>query len=138
MLVAVIDWRWRKVPNALLLLLLLPASALMIWQGQGLLGVSVWPSVAGLVLAMAMLMPGYLASKLGAGDVKLAAVMGFVQGWAEVLWTLLAAALMLGVLTLLALLLLERHRLRTLRIPAAVALSCGFSAVLLVRIFANG
>lgn len=128
--IAVIDWRQRRVPNALLLVLMLPTLGWLVWRGEGPLGIA-WPaSLAGMGLGFALTLPGYVVSRLGAGDVKLAAVMGLVQGAPEVLWTLLVAGLVLGAMSLAAVQLMGFANARQLRIPAAVALSAGFGAVL--------
>lgn len=128
--IAVIDWRQRRVPNVLLLAMVLPTLGWLIWRGEGPLGVT-WPaSLAGLGLGLVLTLPGYLASRLGAGDVKLAATMGLVQGMPEILWTLLVAGLVLGAMSLAAVQLMGFANARQLRIPAAVALSAGFGAVL--------
>ncbi len=128
--VAVVDWRQRRVPNLLLLALLLPAAAVLVWQGTGLLSVA-WPSsLLGMVVGLLVTLPGYTVSRLGAGDVKLAAVMGFVQGWPQVLWTLLLAALMLGLMSLAVVSILGLQNAKSVRIPAAVALAGGFIGVL--------
>lgn len=129
--VAAIDWRQRRVPNLLLLAVLLPASALLIWQGQGLIGVAWLNSLIGMAVALLVTLPGHVVSRLGAGDVKLAAVMGLVQGWPVVAWTLLASALILGTMSLAVVLHLGVANARLVRIPAAVALAAGFAVVLL-------
>ncbi|MDP3858544.1 MAG: prepilin peptidase [Stagnimonas sp.] len=136
-LVAIVDWRSRKVPNLLLLAVLLPAGAVCFWRGQGLLGVSLPGSFIGLVVALLLTLPGYLVSRFGAGDVKLAAVMGFLQGSDAVLLSLLLAALLLGAMSLLMVLQLGLESARKLRLPAAVALSGGFVGVLLVSYWGN-
>lgn len=131
--IAVIDWRERRVPNALLLLLLVPAIVLLILQVDGLLAAT-WPaSLLGLAAGFAVTLPGYWAGKLGAGDVKLAAVLGFVQGWPQVAWTLLAAALMLGAMSLAVVTHYGLANARLVRIPGAVALAGGFAVVLVAQ-----
>lgn len=128
--VAVTDWRQRKVPNALLLALLLPAAVWLVWTGHGPQGTP-WPqSLTGMVVGFAVTLPGYAVSKLGAGDVKLAAVMGLLLGWPLVAWLLLTSALLLGLMSVLVLL---AGKARGLRMPAAVALSGGFVGVLLAQ-----
>lgn len=131
--VAVIDWRLRKVPNVLLLFLLVPAIAVLGWQGQGLNGAAPMASVYGLMAGFILTLPGYLAHKLGAGDVKLAAVMGFVLGWPLTLWAMLGAALLLGAMSLSVVRLFGMTDGRAIRVPAAVALAGGFAATLLAQ-----
>jgi len=129
--IAVIDWRHRKVPNLWLLMALLPTLLLMLWQGAGPLGAGAKSSAAGFAAGLGLALPGYWASRLGAGDVKLAAVMGLLLGWPLVLWSLLAAALMLGALSLAAVAHLGLANARGLRLPAAIALAGGFAVVLI-------
>ncbi|MDO9453980.1 MAG: A24 family peptidase [Stagnimonas sp.] len=131
--VAVIDWRLRKVPNVLLLLLLVPAIVVLGWRGQGVNGAAPMASVYGLAAGFMLTLPGYAASKLGAGDVKLAAVMGFVLGWPAVAWMLIASALVLFVMSIGGLMVMGFAKAKTARIPAAVALSGGFAVVLLTQ-----
>ena len=74
-----------------------------------------------------------MVSKLGAGDVKLAAVIGLVVGWPDVGWVLLASALLLGAMSLAVVMAAGLGNARALRIPAAVALAGGLIAVLVVQ-----
>ena len=127
--IAAADWRWRRVPNLLLLVLLLPTVAVLVLQGVGPLSVPWQSSLVGALTGAALTLPSYLLKRLGAGDVKLAAVLGLVLGWPGIGWMLLCAALLLGLMSLAALRLLGFANARTLRLPAAVALAGGFSAV---------
>lgn len=129
--IAVIDWRWRKVPNLLLLMVLLPSLLCVVWQGSEPQRAGLWMSLAGLATGLLLTLPGHVAKRLGAGDVKLAAVMGFVLGWPLVLSHLVASALLLGAMAFAAVSMLGFANARSLRLPAAVALAGGFAAVLL-------
>jgi len=131
--IAVMDWRQRKVPNALLLALLLPALACLIYSGRGLLLVHWLPSLIGLLVGFAVTLPGYVVSKLGAGDVKLAAVIGLVVGWPLTAWVLLASGLLLGAMSLAVVTAAGLGNARALRMPAAVAFSGGLIAVLVAQ-----
>lgn len=131
--IAVMDWRQRKVPNALLLALLLPALASLIYSGRGPMAVHWQPSLIGMLVGFAVTLPGYWVSKLGAGDVKLAAVLGLVVGWPLVGWVLIASALLLGAMSLAVVLAAGLGNARALRLPAAVAFSGGFIAVLVAQ-----
>jgi len=130
--IAITDWRVRKVPNLLLLAALLPAGLVVGWRGEGLLGVTPSGSLAGLLYGLLLALPGYLLSRFGAGDVKLAAVLGFLLGQAAVLWSLLLAALILGLMALATRVWAGAGAASTIRLPAAVALSAGFVVVMLV------
>ncbi|MES2684416.1 MAG: A24 family peptidase [Pseudomonadota bacterium] len=129
--IAAVDWRQRRVPNAMLLLLLLPAIAVLSIRGEGLLQTT-WPaSLLGFAVALGVTLPGYWVSRLGAGDVKLAAVLGFVQGWPLVSYTLVAAGLLLGLGALVMVVMAGFADVRKVRVPSAWALLVGFAAVLL-------
>lgn len=119
----------------MLLALLLPAIAALAPAGAGLQGATWLDSFLGLAAGFAVTLPGYVFSKLGAGDVKLAAVTGFVVGWPNVAWMLLAAALMLGVMAIGVLMARGLAKAKTARIPAAVALSGGFAVVVLAQLW---
>ncbi len=132
LIIAAIDLRQRRVPNLLLLVVILPAAAGLIWQGQGPFGAGSWQSLAGAALALVLLMPGYAAGALGAGDVKYGACIGFLIGhWQVVLWMLLIAGFALGIVTLLVVMVrrLRGEVIRGMRIPAAPALSIGFGVI---------
>ncbi len=128
--VAIVDgWR-QRVPNALLLLMLVPAVLAITFRGQGLLGAGAVSSVVGFLVGGLVLLPGYLSGKMGAGDVKLAAVLGLLSGFSAVLFWLLYAALVLGLMAAVAALLRYRFKTQWKKIPAAVALITGFLAYL--------
>lgn len=128
--VAVFDVRQRRVPNTLLILLAVPAALVLAFNRQGLLGAGIGASLAGLVLGAAPLFAGYLSGQVGAGDVKLSAVQGFVLGLAGCFEALLVSGVVLGLMTVLALQRKQDDDTK-LRLPAAVALVVGFIAVVL-------
>lgn len=109
----------------------------MLWFGVGILGVSPVSSFLGALAAGLMLLPGYLWFGLGAGDVKLAVVLGFLVGWGGLCWLMLLAALVLGLMSTLVLVGLGPARARTVRLPAALALGGGFFLVLLFTSMGN-
>ena len=94
--VAWVDWRQHRVPNLLLVLLLVPAVLGLAVNRQGLLGVGVASSLLGMLAAGAILLPGYALGKMGAGDVKFAACLGLLLGWLPLLKALLIFGLVLG------------------------------------------
>jgi len=128
--VAIYDVRQRRVPNALLTLLAIPAVLTLVVNHRGLLGAGIGDSLAGLVVGSAPLLAGYFIRQVGAGDVKLSGLQGLVLGMGDSLKALLISGIVLGVMTAFALFDLQRReQARPLRIPAAVALVIGFIAV---------
>jgi len=130
--VAAVDCRLRRVPNALLLAAFLPAGVVLVWSGTGVLGVGATTSFMGALIGGLVLLPGYLWFRLGAGDIKLAAVIGFLVGLRGLPWLFLLAALILGLMSLAVVLGAGRGKASDVRLPAAVALGGGFALILLL------
>ncbi|HVW50128.1 MAG TPA: prepilin peptidase [Trinickia sp.] len=102
------DLHARRIPNWLVataLLAALPAQALAHGVPMGPLW---W--IGGALMGGLLLMPGYLIRMLGAGDVKLMAAVGALLGPRGAFEAALAATVVGGVLSLLAL--MQRRRLR--------------------------
>jgi prepilin peptidase CpaA len=104
---ALVDLRTRRVPNALTGSLALAGVTL---AASGMTGVSVWSSLAGLALGLALMLPGHVIGATGAGDVKLFAAAGAVMGAGRVLPAFLYATLAGGVIALVVA--AQRHRLK--------------------------
>lgn len=126
------DWQYRRVPNVILVLLLVPAVLALILNGTGLIGVERWPSFMGFLLAGGVLLPGYALGKMGAGDVKFAACLGLLLGG---LWPTVRMMLVFGItLGALSVLMLWYYRkdpdAAKRRIAAAPALAVGFASQL--------
>jgi prepilin peptidase CpaA len=118
-------WR-RRVPNLFLVLVAAPAVVAEMLNARGLLGVRPLDAGLGFLIGFLVTIGGYLVKLLGAGDVKYAALLGFLSGTVATGRILLVASLALGLMSLLA---LAESRLRQSpqrRLPAAVALSTGF------------
>lgn len=130
-----IDWRRQRVPNVLLLPVLLLSLACLVWRGSGPLAAGTGASLAGALTGF-LLLPGYLAGKLGAGDVKLVFTLGLLQGWPAIAGTLLLAALLLGAASLWLVMQMGFAQARSLRLPAAAALCGGFAGSALIAAFA--
>lgn len=98
------DLRERRIPNALVLTGALLALALSLLPS----GVGLADALQGLVLGFALLLPLYLIRAMGAGDVKLMAMVGAFVGGDEVLAVWLLTLVCGGVLSITLAL---RHRL---------------------------
>ena len=91
----IVDIRTRRIPNEL--------TAAMAGIGVGLSaagvsGISVWASMLGFVVGLALMMPGHVLGATGAGDVKLMAAVGAIVGPALVVTAFLFTAVAGGVL----------------------------------------
>jgi prepilin peptidase CpaA len=91
----VVDIRTRRIPNEV--------TAAMATMGLGLAamgfsGMSVWASLAGLAVGLALMMPGHLLGATGAGDVKLMAAVGAIVGPSTVVTAFVLTAVAGGVL----------------------------------------
>lgn len=136
LLIAVIDLEHRLVPNVLILLGLLLAASLSLLATRhgspwlaGVPGLS--SAVAGAALGGGLFLLLALARRdaLGAGDVKLAVLIGMLTGFPRVVQALVMGILLGGLAA--ALLLLFRWRGRKDYIPYAPYLVCGAVATLL-------
>ncbi len=103
---AAIDLRTRRVPNPLTALL---ASAGLLLAATGLSGVSLTASLVGLVLGLALMLPGHVFGATGAGDVKLFAATGALIGPVPIAVAFVYTVLAGGVLAL-AVIVYRRHR----------------------------
>jgi prepilin peptidase CpaA len=73
----VVDVRTRRIPNGLTATMAAVGVGL---AATGISGLPLWSSVLGLVLGLALMMPGHLLGATGAGDVKLMAATGAILG----------------------------------------------------------
>jgi prepilin peptidase CpaA len=108
-LVIISDLYARRVPNAWLLAALAIGTGLLLtgWiQGTG---GPPWPAVVGLGVGLAVLLPVHLFGWMGAGDVKLFAVFGFLLGAKALLPIWIIASVIAGIHATLVL--LSRHLL---------------------------
>lgn len=97
MAATVIDLKSGRIPNKL--------TAAMAGLGLGLAvtgvsGVTLPGSLAGLVIGLALMLPGYALGATGAGDVKLMGAVGAIVGPALVLSAFICTALAGGVLAI--------------------------------------
>jgi prepilin peptidase CpaA len=104
---AVIDVRWRKIPNWLTLSALVGGLVLQVVR-FGPPGALV--ALTGATLGLAILVPFYALRAIGAGDVKLLAALGAVLGPLALVSVVIYGALVGGVIA--AVMLAKRHELR--------------------------
>ena len=102
------DVRSRRIPNKLVLLGLLAGLALQatVTPGAGLFSepfgaVGLLQASAGMALGLVLLLPMYALGAMGAGDVKLMAMLGSFLGPLDILGAALSSVLAGGVLALL-------------------------------------
>lgn len=132
LVIAGIDFRQLRVPNSLLLLVLVPALLVQFINGTGLLGQSPTAAVIGFGIGLLLGLPGYVIRQFGAGDVKYMAVLGLLCGPAGIIAIVLASALMLGLMAAVLVLYARMKQRKPGRIPAAIALSSGFLLFLIL------
>jgi prepilin peptidase CpaA len=102
-----IDLRTRRIPNELTAAMALSGVAL---AATGVSGISIAASLAGLVLGLLLMLPGYGLGATGAGDVKLMAAVGAIVGPPLVLSAFVCTCLAGGVLAIVVA--VRRRRLR--------------------------
>lgn len=135
---AVRDVRTHRISNGWLLAALIPGVVWLAVRGVGPASQGWASSLLGLGLCLAVLLPGWLAGRrLGAGDVKFAAVCGGILGPLGSVSMLLLAMLVQGLWSLLVLLTI-RGKGRHLRIPAGPALATGFIVTLVATSIRSG
>ena len=123
------DLRHRRVPNVLLVLMLVPATLAVIVNGQGLLDKGVLASLIGMLVAGLPLLPGYASGQMGAGDIKFSACIGGLLGPTGAFEMLLMSALMIGLVSLV-LLKFRGSASRSMRLPVAPMFSAAFAVQL--------
>jgi len=97
-IITYMDIRYRRIPNNLVLLTLLSGLIVnTIFRGSA----GLWATLGGLTLAFWLMFFLHAFGTMGAGDVKLFAAIGAMNGLSLVLPTLLVVALTGGVLAIL-------------------------------------
>ena len=128
LVVLVSDLSVRRISNFLSLGAIAVALAVLAYTGESLLGASWASMLLGVVIALALTLPGYFAHWLGAGDIKLLLAIALLAGWETVLVSFAVGAL-LTALVLVGLLLRARYfgtPISTRRwIPFGASLSLG-------------
>lgn len=117
------DLKHRHIYNALIGPVVLLALLIQLAQG-GLAGFQSW--LGGLLLGGALLLPPYLMGGMGAGDVKLLAAVGALQGPSFVLAAFIISALIGGLLSLYVLM------RKGTTVPYGVAIAAGSVVTVMV------
>jgi prepilin peptidase CpaA len=130
------DLTARRIPNLYSMAAAALALAYLAYSGESVLGAS-WPSVLmGVVLALALTLPGYFAHWLAAGDVKLFVAISLLGGW-EVALISFAIAGFLGAMVALTALTVTRYSGNTMSarrwVPFGAALVVGFLIAIWAR-----
>ena len=99
--IAYSDLTERRIPNYLVFGAAMVCLFALAWGDQAPLGGGPLSVAGGLGLALLLTLPGYLAQRLGAGDVKMLMAVATMGGYALVLQTFVIGAL-LAVLPALA------------------------------------
>jgi prepilin peptidase CpaA len=121
---AAIDLRTRRVPNPLTLGL---AAAGVLLAGCGVSGLTVWASLGGLALGLALMLPGHLVGATGAGDVKLFAAAGAFIGPMHMIAAFIYTALAGGAIAIVVSL-WRRRLMQTVGDTALLIASAGKNA----------
>ena len=130
---AAIDLWTRRVPNPLTALL---AASGVLFAATGISSITLTASIAGLMLGLALMLPGHLFGATGAGDVKLFAAIGTLLGPKGILFAFVYTAIAGGVMAVCVA--LSRRRLGvTMARTAALVRSGGANAAQIEHTSAN-
>lgn len=94
------DWRWRRLPNDLLLAAVVLGACHCLAYGVVPFGASVIEGGLAALAALIALFPLYLLRWMGAGDVKLLAVIGWLGGFHVLLLVFLLASVFSGLIAI--------------------------------------
>jgi prepilin peptidase CpaA len=94
---AAVDVMSRRVPNVIAAL---TAAVGVVLAVTGASGITVWSSLLGFLLGLALMLPGHLFGATGAGDVKLFAASGAVLGAERIFAAFFFVAIAGGVLAI--------------------------------------
>ena len=97
---AVIDLRWRRLPNVWLLSGFAFGLGSFVVTGGMPLGAGLLEAALAMGMALACFVPFYLARWMGAGDVKFLAVIGWLGGFEVLFGALLFGSLLAGAMAL--------------------------------------
>ncbi len=97
LLCAAIDARFQRVPNLLVGIGLIGALLVLLLSSQTLTGASWNQAMMALLAGLLLGVPGYRRGQMGAGDVKLLAVLGLASDLMHLLFSVVGAGLALMV-----------------------------------------
>lgn len=123
---AIVDLRTRHVPNVLTGV---AAVVGVTFALTGLGRIGLLAALAGCLLGLVLMLPGYLFGATGGGDVKLLAALGTFLGPQRVLFAFLAMAIAGGLMALV--IAAHRRRLRNEMFAYAPAIAIGAVVALL-------
>jgi prepilin peptidase CpaA len=92
-----IDLRWHRIPNWLVLV---TAGLSMTWHVVQNGWIGLWLSLGGMLLGMAVLLPMFLLKGLGAGDVKLLGALGAALTYKHILTLFVLSSIIAGIMAL--------------------------------------
>lgn len=95
------DWRWRRLPNSLLLGGVIIGAAHCFIYGLTPFGASVSGGLSAALLGLLVLLVFYAMGWMAAGDVKLMAVVGWLGGGQVLFVVFIFASLLAGLMALL-------------------------------------
>lgn len=101
--VAYEDWRWRRLPNSLLLAGVLLGAVHCLVFGLLPLGAALPDAVLAALAGLLLFLPFYALGWMGAGDVKLFAVIGWLGGLKVLAAVIVYSSLLAGLLAVLLL-----------------------------------
>lgn len=130
-ILSIIDIRIRKIPNEILIFML---ASSVFFHVVGAENITLSSHVEGLLIGLGVFLLGDIISggrKVGKGDIKLAASIGFVVGSGVVIPTLLIAALLVSIIG--GIFILKGKLQKNAPIPYAPFLMIGF----FVQVFVN-
>lgn len=97
------DWRWRRLPNSLLFAGVLLGAAHCLAYGLLPLGAALPDAALAALAGLLLFLPCYAMSWMGAGDVKLFAVIGWLGGLKVLAAVIVYGSLLAGLLAVLLL-----------------------------------
>ncbi|WP_417604679.1 A24 family peptidase [Oceanimonas baumannii] len=86
------DVHQRRISNFLTLPVFIFSLIWLLWQGSTLSGEPAMQGATAALIAVALTLPGFLAGKMGAGDIKMMLAFALLAGPMPLLWAFVLAA----------------------------------------------